>query len=93
MEMLGYAAIVTAINIALLAALGYVYLSNYMKLRSRFALGLAFFASMFLIQNAFALYCQLMMVEYYTPEVSQISLVLNTLEAIGLAALAYISWR
>ncbi len=93
MGMLDLATVVTAINILLLVSLSYVYFSNYLRLRSKFALGLSFFSGMFLLQNLFALYCQLVMVEYYSPEVTEIVLVLNTLEAVGLEVLAYISWR
>ncbi len=93
MEMLDLASAVTVLNIILLVSLAYVYVSNYLRLRSKFALGLAFFSSMFLLQNLFALYCQLVKVEYYSPEITGIVLVLSTLEAVGLAVLAYISWR
>ncbi len=92
MGMLDIATVVTGVNILLLISLAFVYVSNWLKLRSNFAMGLAFFSSMFLIQNIVALYCQLMMVEYYNPQISAIALALNTLEAFGLGILTYISW-
>ena len=93
MEMIHLATLVSAVNAVLLVSLIYVYASNYLKMKSNFALGLMMFASMFLIQNLTAIYCQVMMIEYYTPEMTGISLALNSLESVGLAALAYISWK
>jgi hypothetical protein len=93
MEMLQIATIVSAVNVVLLAGLLYIYLSNYMKLKSGFAAGLIVFASMFMVQNLTAIYCQLMMIEYYSPEMTGISFALNSLEAVGLGALMYISWK
>lgn len=93
METIQLATIVSAVNAVLLVSLIYIYASNYVRLKSKFAAGLMIFASMFLLQNLTAIYCQIMMIEYYGPEMSGVSLALNTLESFGLAALVYISWK
>ena len=93
METIDLATVVSAANVVLLLSLLYIYASNYLKLRSRFALGLALFAFLVLLKNVAALYYQLMMVMYYTGQVAGIALMLNGLEALGLAVLVYISWK
>jgi hypothetical protein len=93
METIDFATVLTSLNVLLLLSLIYVYVSNYVKLRSRFALGLLLFALLLLLQNLAALYFQLMMIMYYTNEVAGFALVLNALEALGLACLVYISWK
>jgi hypothetical protein len=93
METVDIATIVSVLNVLFLVSLMYIYLANYLKMKTRFGLGLLIFGAMLMLQNLAALYCQLNMVMYYTAEVASVALVLNSLECVGLAALVYISWK
>ncbi|MEW6722335.1 MAG: hypothetical protein AB1324_03670 [Candidatus Micrarchaeota archaeon] len=93
MAMLDFATILSFVNVLLLLSLAYVYVSNYMKVRSKIGLGLIFFAGLMLLQNLAAIYFQFMMIMYYTDEVASFALILTLLETLGLACLAYITWK
>ena len=81
------------INVILLAGLFYIYLQNYRSMRSKFALGLLFFATFFLVENLMAIYFQVAMVNYYTPEVSEHIFILTTIQTIGLVILSFVTWK
>ncbi|WP_254544256.1 hypothetical protein [Halomarina pelagica] len=46
----------TALNLVLLGGLCYVWVRNYLRLRTPFTLGLLVFGAFLLVQNGFALY-------------------------------------
>jgi hypothetical protein len=50
------ARVATALNMALLVALGSVWARNYRRLRSKHTLGMLVFAGLLFAENAFALY-------------------------------------
>jgi len=81
------------INVILLAGLIYIYLQNYRRMHSKFALGLFFFAAFFLVQNLMAIYFQVAMVNYYTPEVSEHIFILTSIQTLGLVILSFITWK
>ncbi len=81
------------INVILLAGLIYIYFQNYRRMHSKFALGLLFFAAFFLVQNLMAIYFQVAMVNYYTPEVSEHIFILTSIQTLGLVILSFITWR
>lgn len=93
MGMLDIATVFNVVNVVLLVSLFYVYITNYMKVRTRFGLGLILFAMLLLIRNAVAVYFQLLMIMYYTDEVASFALILNVLETLGLAVLSYITYK
>lgn len=81
------------VNVILLAGLIYIYLQNYRRMHSKFSLGLLFFAAFFLIQNLMAIYFQVAMVNYYTPEVSEQVFILNSIQTLGLLVLSFVTWK
>ena len=93
MEMIDLATIVSAINVLMLLTLISVYAKNYLKMRTNIGLGLILFASLLLLHNLAAVYFQVSMIMYYTSEVAGFAFILNVLEALGLAILAYISLK
>ena len=93
METIELCSIFSVFNVILLLSLIYIYVSNYLKLKSTFALGLILFAVLLILHNLAALYFQLMMVMYYTEQVAGFAMVLNALETLGLVCLVYISWK
>ena len=93
MEMIDLATIVSGLNVVILLALIYVYAKNYISMRTKFGLGLILFASLLLLHNLAAVFFQVSMIMYYTSEVAGFAFILNVLEALGLAALAYISLK
>jgi biotin transporter BioY len=50
------AKLAVGLNLVLLALLGWVWLRNYVDLRSKHTLGMLVFASLLFVENAFALY-------------------------------------
>lgn len=93
MEELDLATLVSIVNIILLIGLLFVYVKNYLKMKATFSLGLILFASLLLIQNLGAVYSQIAMIEFYSKPIAGFAFILNVLEALGLASLAYISWK
>lgn len=79
-------------NLVLLAALAYVWGSNYLQIRSKQTLGTLVFVVFLFGENALALY-------YYLTAVSlpaaamQAMMFLSVLETLGLAFLAYVTYE
>ncbi len=93
METLDFATIINGLNILLLLALLFVYIKNYLSMRSNFGLGLIFFALLLLIHNIVAVYSQISMIMYYSSEVAGFAFLLNVLQSLALAVLVYITWK
>jgi hypothetical protein len=88
--LLDAARVAAAVNIALLAVLVWVWVQTYREVRAPMTLGSIVFAGFLLAENAVALYF------YFNapalPSVAvQVMLVLQVLEAFGIAALAYVT--
>ena len=58
------ARLAAAVNVALLAGLGYVWVRNYLRHGARHTLGLLVFAALLLVQNALWLYFYLLHPEF-----------------------------
>jgi len=93
------AELVTAFNVALLAALAFVWVRNFRKFRSKHTLGLAVFALVLLSENALTLYFYLLdptMHDWWHYEVPtlalQAALALNVLEMLAIVFLAWVTW-
>ena len=78
-------------NGLLLLFLLYTYVQNYRQMKTAFGLGLIFFALFLLVENVLAAFFHLTMMNYYSPEAMQHALVLNAVQTIALAILAWIT--
>lgn len=81
------------VNIVLVIGLLYVYLKNFIKMRSFFTAGLLVFAALFLVQNVMAFYFMVTMMPYYASAVEPFMVVFTMLQLVAFAVLNYITWR
>ena len=81
------------INILLTLGLLFIYVQNYMKIKSKYTIGLMVFAAFFLVQSAMGLYFDAMMVMYSSPEAKNVATILEVVKAVGFAILLWISWE
>ncbi len=79
-----------AILAALLLAL---YGSMYRRSRSTFTVGLMVFAAAFLVQNLFVVYSLVAMMSYVEGPLAPYLAGIAILEAVGLAAILWTTWR
>ena len=93
MDVITWATIASALNIFLLLSLLVIYIRNYIRIKSKFCLGLIAFATLFLIHNSVAMYFEMNYIQHYTARIAEISLILNVLAALGFSALLYITWE
>ena len=82
-----------AINVILILALLYIYLQNYTKMKSKYTIGLMFFAFILLVQSVMGLYFDTTMVMYSTSEATSIATLLEAIKAVSFAILLWISWE
>ncbi|MEM2598817.1 MAG: hypothetical protein QW482_03755 [Thermoproteota archaeon] len=89
-----YSLSIEIVNVALLAALLYVYARNHAKMKTKFTLSLLSFAFLFLLERFLAIYF------YTTTEMCRaielaehVRPVLSGIEMIGLVILLLITWR
>lgn len=85
--------IATAINLALILGLMYVYLRNLRMMRSGFVWGLLLFTIIFLVQNAVALYFFITMMPYFAAGTEGWVFSLTLLQTIAFSVLSYITWK
>lgn len=83
----------SGINILLILSLIYVYVKNYVKIKSMFTVGLLLFAILFLIHNALYLYFSITMMPYYTDNAQVFVFIFNLLQVLAFAILNIITWR
>lgn len=81
-----------AVNIAILLAVLYVYMQNYLAMKARFTLGLIFFALLLLAENAVSLYFNYTMMKMFSPVETEL-LYIKTLQTLALGFLAYVTWK
>lgn len=92
------ARVAIVLNLALLGGVLAVWSRNYVRLRSKHALGLVLFGSFLLVENGFALYFYfldpvLRVWVSSVPEIAQIAMTaLRVLETGGFAFLAWVTW-
>ncbi|MFC6733001.1 MULTISPECIES: hypothetical protein [unclassified Haladaptatus] len=89
----------TALNVLLLAGLGYVWGRNYLKFRSKHTIGLFMFSVFLLAQNALTLYYYLIdpdLSAWYASAVPTIvwqsMMLLAVLQFVGLLFLSWTAW-
>ncbi|MCI4371558.1 MAG: hypothetical protein L3J78_02815 [Thermoplasmata archaeon] len=81
-------------SVGVLVGLLYIYVGNYLVVRSPFSLGLIVFAALFLAENLAAMYFYVAMAGGGEgPSVAMPMLTLNAAELVGFATLFYVSWR
>lgn len=84
---------VEGINVALSVVLVVLYYQNYRALRSAAGLGLLVFSLVFLVQNGAGLYLHYTTGEFYAKMLATHAFVLELVETLALAALAYTGWK
>lgn len=80
-------AIVCAANVAVLLTLLILYGRTYKSSKAHFTLGLMFFASLLLIQNAIGIYSYVMMAPFFADAILPYLLAIDTAELAGLGVL------
>ncbi len=85
-------AVISLINIAILAVLLLVYARIYKSSKAVFTLGLIFFSIMMVSQNIIAVYAYFAMAQLYSPELYPYILGIHFTELVGLAVLLKITW-
>jgi hypothetical protein len=80
-------AVISAANVAVLIGLIILYGRTYSSSRAQFTLGLIFFASLLLIQNAIGIYSYITMAPFFTEAILPYLLAINIAELAGLSIL------
>jgi len=88
--MLDVARVAAGANVALLAVLVAVWARSYRQIRSRHTLGALVFALFLLAENALALYYYFSGLSIAPPAVRAM-MILQVLEAVGIAAYTYVT--
>lgn len=91
-RLLTVAQVAAVVNVVLLAALAYVWVTNYRKVRSKQTLGTLVFALLLLSENALAFYYYTFSgLELTTPAIRAM-MVLQVLETLGIAFLVWVTY-
>jgi hypothetical protein len=91
--MMNITMILSGVNILLIALLLYVYIGNYVKMRSGFTLGLMFFAILFLIHNVLYLYFSITMMPYYAESLETFAFIFTLLQTLAFSSLTWVTWK
>jgi hypothetical protein len=86
------ARVAAAVNVVLLLGLLAVWARTYREVRAPMTVGTMVFASFLLAENAVALYFYLT-APAMPPLAVQFMMVLQVLETVGIAVLAYVTWQ
>ncbi len=84
-------AVISLINVAILAVLFSIYVRLYKSSKAVFTLGLLFFSIMMMSQNIIAVYAYFAMHTLYSPELHPYILGIHFTELVGLAVLLKIT--
>jgi hypothetical protein len=86
---------IAALNVCLLAALGFVWVRNYRRFKTPLVLGLLAFAAVMLVENAAAIYFFFSMGMLYAGDAvaQQFVAGLRGLQFLALAVLTYVTWQ
>ena len=85
--------ILTIISTLSLIGLAYIYIKNFMVIKSKFTIGLLIFALLFLLQNLVSLYFYLTRMEFYSAEAVIHVFILSLFQAIAFLILLKITWE
>ena len=80
-------AIVSAANVAILIGLLILYGRTYSSSKAHFTLGLIFFASLLLVQNAIGIYSYVTMAPFFAEAILPYLFAINIAELAGLSVL------
>jgi hypothetical protein len=84
-------AIISLVNVGLLAALLTMYVKIYRSSKATFTFGLMFFASMLIVHNLVAVYAYFAMAPLYNENLLPFFVAIHAAELIGIAALLKIT--
>jgi hypothetical protein len=84
-------AIISLVNVGLLAALLTMYVKIYRSSKATFTFGLIFFASMLIVHNLVAVYAYFAMAPLYNENLLPFFVAIHAAELIGIAALLKIT--
>ena len=84
-------AIISLVNVGMLAALLTMYVKIYRSSRAIFTIGLMFFASMLIVHNLVAVYAYFAMAPLYNENLLPYFVAIHAAELIGIAALLKIT--
>ena len=87
------ARIAAAVNILLLGGIIAIWIRTYREIRAPMTLGSIVFATFLLAENAVALYFYFNAPAGMPPFAVEVMALLQILEAIGIAALTYVTWK
>lgn len=85
-------AVINALNVAVLTSLLILYGRTYRSSRAQFTLGLIFFASLLLVQNAIGIYSYITMAPFFEGAILPYLLAINIAELAGLSVLLKVTW-
>lgn len=91
--MMEAAAMLSALNVALLLGLLFVYGNGFRKIKAQFTAGLLFFTGFFLLQNLIALYSYVTMFMYFATDAHPFVMIITVAQTAGLAILLWTSVR
>jgi hypothetical protein len=83
----------TALSFALTALLVFIYARLAVRVRASFPIGLTVLASLFLIQNAVALYQYATMMDYLAPGLEPFALAFAALQAAAFTLMLWLATR
>jgi len=89
---LNAARVAAGINIVLLVGLIGIWLRTYREIRAPLTLGSIVFATFLLAENTVALWLYLNPPDM-APLAVEVMMILQVLESVGVAALAYVTWQ
>lgn len=80
-------------SVALLVVLLHTYLTNFRQLKCKFTCGLVAFALFLLLHDIVEIYASVRTMDLLAPFGYQAAFALAALQALGLTALAWITWQ
>lgn len=93
MHVIEFASMVNIVNILLLLSIIYIYVKNFLSIKTTFCMGLMIFAILFLLENILSLYFHMIHSSVYSADAAHFSLILDLLETLGFSALVYVTWK
>ena len=85
--------VLTGANVLLVLALLGIYFVSFFRMRSPFTLGLIIFTSLFVVQNAVALFYYLTMMPLFATGLEGFALSFAALQAIAFGILNWLAWK
>jgi uncharacterized membrane protein len=81
------------LNMLLLSVLLFIYMRNYMRMKSSFTLGLIIFAVFLLVQNVMGIYFGFEAMDVMNPPFENYAFFINFMETIAILSLFYVTWK